>query len=132
MNLLSMNIMTWKSVCYSVTNIILLIFLSILFPNIYSELSFIQVGAEKQYLHTHECIMCIFKKEFLLLFQTYLYICYWWNNNENFNVAHTIYWSRFSIKEILWLLIIIVYFNALTLAWFFITCSYVVAGFYTS
>jgi len=61
MKLLSMNIMIWKSIYYSVTNIILLFFLSILFPNIYSGLSFIQVGVEKHYLHTYVRI-CTLKK----------------------------------------------------------------------
>jgi len=75
MKLLSMNIMIWKSIYYSVTNIILLFFLFILFPNIYSGLSFIQVGVEKHYLHTYVRIMYI-KKKFLLLFHTYLHTCY--------------------------------------------------------
>jgi len=47
------NIIARKSICYSVTNkCVLLIFLSFLFLNIYSGLSFIQVGAKKQY-HIH-------------------------------------------------------------------------------
>ena len=48
-----MNITTWKNVCYSVTNKYYFINFSI-YPILkYSGLSFIQVGAEKQYLHTY-------------------------------------------------------------------------------
>jgi len=36
----------YEKICYSVTNIVLLLFPFILFPNIYPGLNFIQVGAK--------------------------------------------------------------------------------------
>jgi len=43
----------YEKICYSVTNIVLLLFLSILFPYIYPGLNFIQVGAKKQYIYRY-------------------------------------------------------------------------------